>query len=430
MVVSRVWPVRHVTYSVIAALALLMALAAFATPSRVEATGGSGNHCITLQGSTLKEVLRRAGSTVVDGTATLVVPSWLCPAEVSFTSYRLPSGMIRPFSEQVVHDNVTATYGPGRHTIQVDLPANCSWQTDLYTGPVIETLNDTYGHPPTRLIAYDYTQGTACAGPPDVTLVKSASKEEVYAGQSFEYTLVVKNIGNGQAQDVHVKDNTLDPPLVLSVPTVTQGVCAIVGTNNLSCDLGNINAGKSVTIKFMATTSIETCPRARNQAGVSAANEPVENQANNLSEFVNVRVSCEPPDNAALNVKKVDPDGNALAGAVFVVEGIDGTFTTNEDGKFCIVGLTNDSIWKVTEIAAPEGYVIGAEPSQMVEVDDDGDCDSPSATFVNEKKKYGDCRWRFDWSWHSWHKNWFYGWKNYVAKDGHGHYTVWLWRSR
>ena len=88
-------------------------------------------------------------------------------------------------------------------------------------------------------------------------------------------------------------------------------------------------------------------------------------------------------DNAALNIRKVDEEGNRLAGAVFTVEGMDGTFTTGDDGHFCITGLANDSQWLVTEIQAPEGYVIGAEASQLVEVDDDGDCNSPDAVFVN-----------------------------------------------
>jgi len=91
----------------------------------------------------------------------------------------------------------------------------------------------------------------------------------------------------------------------------------------------------------------------------------------------------EEEDNAALNIRKVDEEGNRLEGAVFTVEGMDGTFTTNDRGFFCITGLENDSEWLVTEIEAPEGYEIADEPSQMVEVDDDGDCNSPDAVFVN-----------------------------------------------
>ena len=91
----------------------------------------------------------------------------------------------------------------------------------------------------------------------------------------------------------------------------------------------------------------------------------------------------EEEDNAALNIRKVDEEGNRLEGAVFTVEGMDGTFTTNDRGFFCITGLENDSEWLVTEIEAPDGYEIADEPSQMVEVDDDGDCNSPDAVFVN-----------------------------------------------
>ncbi len=88
-------------------------------------------------------------------------------------------------------------------------------------------------------------------------------------------------------------------------------------------------------------------------------------------------------DNASLNIRKEDEGGNPLAGAVFTVEGMEGTFTTGENGKFCITGLAEDSQWLVTEIQAPPGYQLADPASQLVEVDNDGDCDSPSATFVN-----------------------------------------------
>jgi hypothetical protein len=97
-------------------------------------------------------------------------------------------------------------------------------------------------------------------------------------------------------------------------------------------------------------------------------------------------VLCEQPvpdDHASLNIKKQDENGKGLPGAVFTVEGMEDTFVTDERGFFCITGLPEDSVWLVTEIQAPEGYVIADPASQMVEVDDDGDCDSPDARFVN-----------------------------------------------
>jgi hypothetical protein len=92
---------------------------------------------------------------------------------------------------------------------------------------------------------------------------------------------------------------------------------------------------------------------------------------------------CEGARDASLNIHKVDEQGNFLAGAVFTVEGMEGTFTSNEDGEVCITGLPDDSEWLVTEIQAPDGYELADPNWQMVEVDDDGDCNSPDAVFVN-----------------------------------------------
>jgi len=88
-------------------------------------------------------------------------------------------------------------------------------------------------------------------------------------------------------------------------------------------------------------------------------------------------------DDAALNIRKVDEEGNRLAGAIFTVDGLPGTYTTGADGHFCVTGLANDSVWTVTEIEAPAGYEIAEPASQQVEVDDDGDCNSPDGVFVN-----------------------------------------------
>lgn len=86
---------------------------------------------------------------------------------------------------------------------------------------------------------------------------------------------------------------------------------------------------------------------------------------------------------ASLNIKAVDGNGKPLAGAVFTVDGMSGTFTTGADGKACITGLPQDGHWLVTQIQAPAGYAIADPASQLVEVDDDGDCNSADAKFVN-----------------------------------------------
>ena len=100
------------------------------------------------------EDLRRAGTSVQGGQATLVVPDNACPVEVSFSSYDLPLCQVQPFEDQILRDNVTATYGPGTYQLSVDVPASC-WQTDIYTGPVLPVLVPGVGHPADRLIDWD-----------------------------------------------------------------------------------------------------------------------------------------------------------------------------------------------------------------------------------------------------------------------------------
>ena len=50
-------------------------------------------------------------------------------------------------------------------------------------------------------------------------------------------------------------------------------------------------------------------------------------------------------------------------------------------GFVCIIGLPHDTSWTVTEVTPPSGYQAAAPASQVAEVDDDGDCNSPDAVF-------------------------------------------------
>lgn len=102
------------------------------------------------------------------------------------------------------------------------------------------------------------------------------------------------------------------------------------------------------------------------------------------------KVECEDEDhedNAALKILKLEEGTDEpLEGAIFEIDGMDGTFETDEDGEICITGLEEDSEWTVREIEAPDGYeIIDAE--QTVDVDNDGDCDSPDAVFYNRPEE-------------------------------------------
>ncbi len=122
------------------------------------ATYSNSQTCKTYTYNDLKQYNANSKNSVVAGQATLELPHDACPVEVSFTSYALPGGEASPFEDQVLYRNKTAKYGPGTHTINIDVPA-CTWQTDLYMGPVIPELT-TSGHPSGVLFAWDlYTNG-------------------------------------------------------------------------------------------------------------------------------------------------------------------------------------------------------------------------------------------------------------------------------
>lgn len=237
-------------------------------------------------------------------------------------------------------------------------------------------------------------------GAPDVIVEKSAEVNgepitSIAIGESYDYVLTVTNIGDATAEGVVVSDN-LDDELTIDGISATQGTCAVtdVENNHVSCDLGDLAAGASaeVTINVTATLGAPGNPICRspvdNESTVSAENEAEEQQGNNASNTVVVEIDCS--EVGSLKVRKVDEDGNRLAGAVFTVEGQDGTFTTDANGEFCITGLPFGEILTVTEIAPPPGYEIVGEASQEVPVDPDGDCDSPEATFVNRPEEGGE----------------------------------------
>jgi YqxM protein len=99
-------------------------------------------------------------SSVDKGTATFTVPDGMDPIEISFTSYVYPEGTVpqedgKPYEGQTAFDNVTEVYGPGTYTINVDLPEDGYFQTDLYLGPEIEKLTED-GHPIEKIIDADY----------------------------------------------------------------------------------------------------------------------------------------------------------------------------------------------------------------------------------------------------------------------------------
>jgi uncharacterized repeat protein (TIGR01451 family) len=95
------------------------------------------------------------------------------------------------------------------------------------------------------------TSGGAAAavGPTDLSLTKSDSPDPVVQGSNLTYTIKVENLGANDASAVSVAD-TLPSQVDYVSSSTTAGSCQHTG-NTVTCDLGQINAGTSVTVTIV-----------------------------------------------------------------------------------------------------------------------------------------------------------------------------------
>ena len=138
--------------------------------------GGGQTACNDL--STV-ELRQQINCQLQDGTVTFTIPPGTCQEEISFSTYALSDGMLRPFDEQELYRNVTNTYGPGTHTLTLDLPQQCGFQSDLYVGGELAQPDERCGHCG-RILCYDYQQDATCqsqcAGSCDVQITQDANE--------------------------------------------------------------------------------------------------------------------------------------------------------------------------------------------------------------------------------------------------------------
>ncbi|MEM1127268.1 MAG: T9SS type A sorting domain-containing protein [Bacteroidota bacterium] len=141
--------------------------------------------------------------------ATIDLPHDACTSTISFSTYLLPEGNIRPFDQQELFDNNTYRLGPGHHTLHADLPT-CGWQADVYYGPVIAALDRNHGHPGNLIINWDFDEGVSCGTGGDLVCVEAED------GQFGAHTLLnIKSdadASGGQYIEVAQGNNTLNTP--------------------------------------------------------------------------------------------------------------------------------------------------------------------------------------------------------------------------
>ncbi len=141
---------------------------------------------------------------------------------------------------------------------------------------------------------------------PDVTVVKANTPDgSVLAGATITYTLTASNDGDGDATGVEITDQL--PPGVTFVGA-DPGCAEDAGL--VTCDLGEIGAGASISVDITVTVDEAFCGSIVNSADISASNETGGATENNSSNDVTNTVDCgeaTPPD---LQVTKTsDADG-------------------------------------------------------------------------------------------------------------------------
>jgi uncharacterized repeat protein (TIGR01451 family) len=159
---------------------------------------------------------------------------------------------------------------------------------------------------------------------PNVTVLKTADKGTIDAGDTAAFTIVVTNEGPGTAKGVTLSD-TLPSGVVWSEDS---GACSITA-GVLTCNFGDLADGATRTVHVTGATDAADCGVLTNTAVVAASNESVENVGDNSS-TATITVNC--PD---LLVTKDADQGTVNAG-----ENIGFTVEVTNNGTGTAHGVT------------------------------------------------------------------------------------------
>jgi len=99
---------------------------------------------------------------------------------------------------------------------------------------------------------------------PTLAIVKTGTAT-ITQGGTVTYTVTVTNSGTAAAQNVVISDD-VDDSFTGVTATSTIGTCSVGGNNLVTCNVGTLSAGASVTITITATAPTGTCPTITNQA--------------------------------------------------------------------------------------------------------------------------------------------------------------------
>ena len=134
---------------------------------------------------------------------------------------------------------------------------------------------------------------------PDVVVQKDPANPTIFVGTTAEFHIKVSNAGAGTAKNVVLTD-----PLPAGLDWQVAHAGCLIAAGTLTCNLGDLAPGASVTITVTADTNTEApdsqdCHVLDNTATASAANEPAAALGNN-SDSASIAVTCV----SALTIQK------------------------------------------------------------------------------------------------------------------------------
>ena len=192
-------------------------------------------------------------------------------------------------------------------TIVMSVPPGTSPSGVPNTASVTSTTADP---DPTNNEATYTTDVTAQA---DLEVSKVAGTASVIAGDQMTWTVSIKNLGPSTATAVTATD---DLPASLSLVSATPSVGSCTGTTTISCALGSIAPGDTVTIDIVTDVSPDT-PAGPLSNVASATSATIDPTASNNTDSDTVDVARD----ADLSVQKVGPDAPTTAGSDFDAHG-------------------------------------------------------------------------------------------------------------
>lgn len=164
----------------------------------------------------------------------------------------------------------------------------------------------------------------------DLSITKSDSPDPATVGGTLTYTITVTNNGPGTAKNVTVTD-TLPGSVTLISAIPSTGSCS--GTSTVTCSLGNISNGDSVTIAIDVTPN--SAGTIYNSASVSGTTSDPDN-SNNTTPSISTTVNA-PVSNADLSItKSADFDPVTVGGTL--------TYTLTVTNNSTTVDATNVTV--------------------------------------------------------------------------------------